>query len=252
MQLHIARRGFLAAVITCSIAVGCTAPSISQQDGVPALKVIAPSGRTSILIGSIHVGVQGLRHPDSSAFNNVKRYVVEQVAGEGPQTPQHVPELAAQTLRRASGKWGRAPWATSFGDREISGLKERLLCNGGTQLSTADETVDILLAFERPLVANAVAIHSCSFGNLPSRDAILARYASDRQIPISSLELNSEVEPRRLAVDDHIYVHSIRVAMTDAHAEAMLATANAIDAGDYDSVHLILRQLAANEEDFSR
>jgi uncharacterized protein YbaP (TraB family) len=53
-------------------------------------------------------------------------------------------------------------------------------------------------------------------------------------------------------VDDRIYVHSIRVAMTDVQAQAMQAAANAIDAGDYDSVNPILRRLAANEDDFAK
>lgn len=249
--MQIIRRGFLAAVIACSTAFGCAAPLASPKDGVPALKVTAPSGRTSILIGSIHVGVERLRQPDSSVFSNVKRYVIEQVAGEGPQVPQPVPGPDALAHKFASGKWARARWATELGDREIAGLKERLLCNGYPQPSTVEDAAAMLLALERPLTAEAVSIRRCSPGNLPSRDAILARYAADRKILVSSLELNSEVEPRRRAVEDRIYVHSIRVAMTDRQDQAMRSVAKAIDAGDYESVILILRQLSANEEDFA-
>lgn len=250
--MQITRRGFLLAAVACSTSLSYAAESVVPRDGVPALKVTAPSGRTSILIGSIHVGVAGLRQPDPGVFDKVKRYVVEQVAGEGPpvEMPRPTPEAVARL--KETGKWGRAAWATDLGNRELEGLKERLLCNGYSQPSTTADVSAMLLALERPLTAEAIAIRRCSPGNLPSRDTILARYAADRKIQVSGLELNSEVEPRRLAVDDRIYVHSIRIAMTDLQAQAMLAAARAIDAGDYDSVNLILRRLAANEEDFAK
>jgi len=249
--MHLIRRSFLLAVIACSTVRVYASESVDLKDGVPAFKVTAPSGRTSILIGSIHVGVEGLRQPDSTVFDNVRRYVVEQVEGEGPQVPQLTLSKEVIARKVTSGKWSRAPWATGLGERELVGLKERLLCNGFPQPSNAEDAAGMLLALERPLLAAAFAIRRCSPGNLPSRDTILARYAADRKIPVSSLELNAEVESRRLAVDDRIYVDTIRTAMTDQQTQAMLAVTKAIDSGDYDSVILILRKLAANEKDFA-
>src|SRR5438105_3125832 len=248
--MPVTRRLFLAAVAACSMSLGCAATSAGPQDGVAALKVTAPSGRTSILMGSIHVGVEGLRQPDPSVFDNVVLYVVEQVAGEGPAVEQPRPKPDAITRRLASGKWGRAPWAAELGQVELDGLKERLVCNGYAQAQTAEEAAAMLLALERPLTAEQVAIRRCSRNDLPSRDTILARYASDRQIRVASLEFNAEVEKRRLDVDDRIYVHSIRSAMTNRQAQALQDVARALDGGDYDAVLLTMRQLAANEEDF--
>lgn len=248
--MQIIRRGFLLAVLACSTSLGFATET--PKGGVPALKVTSPSGRTSILIGSIHVGVAGLRQPDASVFDNVKRYVIEQVAGEGPVVEAPRPATEAIAHLKETGKLGRAQWAAGLGDRELEGLKERLLCNGYPEQSKAADGAAILLALERPLTAETIAIRRCDPGNRPSRDAILARYAADRKIPVSGLETNSEVEKRRLAVDDRIYVHTIRIAVTDLQAQAMLAAARAIDAGDYASVNLILRRLAASEKDFAK
>lgn len=219
---------------------------------MPALKVTAPTGHVSILMGSIHVGVAGLRQPDARVFDGMKRYVIEHVASEGPAV--EAPRPAAEALARLSetGKLGRAAWATDLSDRELEGLKERLVCNGILPASTAESGVEWLLALERPITAEAIAIRRCSPRNLLSRDTILAGYVADRKIPVFGLEVNSEVESRRLAVDDRTYVHNIRIAMTDLQARAMVTATRAVDVGDYDTVLLILQRLAANEEDFAK
>ncbi|MFM0652918.1 hypothetical protein [Paraburkholderia sediminicola] len=49
----------------------------SPPAGVPALSVTAANGESSILIGTAHVGVEGLVEPDASVFADAKRYVVE-------------------------------------------------------------------------------------------------------------------------------------------------------------------------------
>jgi hypothetical protein len=54
-------------------------PSVTE--GVPALKVTAPNGASSVLIGSLHIPSDGLRQPAASVMDGAKRYVVE---GMGP------------------------------------------------------------------------------------------------------------------------------------------------------------------------
>ncbi len=220
----------------------------TTRTGVPALKVTTPAGRSSILIGSVHIGLEGLRQPNGSAFEGVKRYVVEQVSGEGPPAKKRELWPAALAEYLKTRRWIRAPWAEQLSTAEIGELKRRLVCNG-VPFAQAEGAIDALLAMDSPLTVSEVAIRRCAPGGLLSRDEVLAGYARQRGIPISSLEVNAEVEVRRRNVPDRIYLHDIHVAMTDRQLQALHLTAQALNQGDYDAINREMHELAANQED---
>lgn len=58
--------------------------AVAQQTGVPALKVTALNGATSVLIGSLHVAADGLVQPSPSLLQGAKRYVIEGMPGPFP------------------------------------------------------------------------------------------------------------------------------------------------------------------------
>ena len=220
----------------------------TTRTGVPALKVTTPAGRSSILIGSVHIGLEGLRQPNGSAFEGVKRYVVEQVSGEGPPAKKRELWPAALAEYLKTRRWIRAPWAEQLSTAEIGELKRRLVCNG-VPFAQAEGAIDALLAMDSPLTVSEVAIRRCAPGGLLSRDEVLAGYARQRGIPISSLEVNAEVEVRRRNVPDRIYLHDIHVAMTDRQLQALHLTAQAHNQGDNDAINPEIHELAANQED---
>lgn len=105
----------------------------AASNGVPALSVIAPNGQESILIGSLHAGIDGLRQPDKSVFNNAKRFVIEhgskQTSGgeNGANNPKRnsLPSLPV--------------WAQSLTDKEITTYYIRANCYGLSKELTLGE-----------------------------------------------------------------------------------------------------------------
>jgi len=129
----------------------------SPPAGVPALSVTAPNGQSSILIGSAHVGIEGLLEPDASVFVHAKRFVVEH-----DQKRQTGDAGAASTT-------GRAPWAKTLTDAEIAIYLERTRC-----AHIAD--ADALSYLARPSVqwANQYAYTICDGPAVPPpRDLVL-------------------------------------------------------------------------------
>jgi len=104
-----------------------SASHTAQADsGVPALQVRAPNGKTSILIGSLHVAVANLRQPGPSIFHNATAYVVEHVTDPAEQSRlQHELALAVSDQHTA---W--APWAQSLTEAKLAEFVAHLNCLG--------------------------------------------------------------------------------------------------------------------------
>lgn len=223
-------------------------------DGVPALKITTPAGHHGILIGTVHVGLQGLRDPAPAIFDGAKRHVVERDpvdernAGAAPAAPARKPWWPAFTDYKKTGRLGRAPWATALTQDELNEMKRRLVCVG-LPAEKLDQAVDALLALESPLSASELAILPCAPAGNVSRDQLLAGYAAARGLPTFGLESASEVEARRLAVPDRIHLQHLRVGLSDRQPRAMTAIAQALNAGNFDQVMREMHGLAASEED---
>ncbi len=219
-------------VIGTAMLVGCASGPF--DNGVPALRVTGRGGKSSILLGSVHVGVEGLRHPDMAAlFSDARSYVVESVPEEGPRLP-------AQPLSHGlveSSNLARARWARGLDDREVDLLAQRLKCNVSLPDSTNPKTAtEVLLAVADPLSVLEIADRRCASEGVQSRDALLALEVEERGIPTFGLELQSEVQQRRRQVREGIYVQRLKSALALNNEAAMLQVARALNAGDYDAV----------------
>ena len=92
-----------------SLAVGVAFQACAAEDGsagVPALKVTAPNGATSILIGSLHVAADGLKQPSGAVMQGAKHYVIEHLPG--PFADRFI-EVAPEVKQSAA---TRAAWST--------------------------------------------------------------------------------------------------------------------------------------------
>lgn len=224
-------------VLGAAALTGCaTGPSDS---GVPALQVTSPAGKSSILLGSVHVGVEGLRQPDMAAlFEDARSYVVESVPAEGPRPPARA--LTYGQLDE-NGNLVPARWAQGLDSREVSLLAERVKCNVSLRDNTnSKKFVDVLLAMGDPLSVSEIAIRRCAPEGVQSRDTLLAQAAKARGVPTFGLEMQSEVEPRRRQVRDEIYAQHVKLALAPNNEEAMREVGRALNTGDYDAIMSLL------------
>lgn len=223
--------GFL--VVGTALLGGCAAGPF--DNAVPALRVTAPTGKSSIVLGSVHVGVEGLRQPDMAAlFKDARSYVVESMPEEGQRSPART---LSYGLLDEHGNLLPARWAQDLDHREVGLLAERVKCNVSLQGSTSPERfVDVLLAMADPLSISEIAIRHCAPDGTESRDAFLALAAGERGVPTFGLELQSEVEPRRRQVREEIYVQRLKLALAPNNESAMRQVGRALNAGDYDAI----------------
>ncbi|MEK8034250.1 TraB/GumN family protein [Ideonella sp. DXS29W] len=211
--------------------------------------ITTPAGHRGILIGTVHVGVQGLRQPSAAIFDGAKRHIVEQVPSEGPMPeprPVWPPALAKLTKTQ---RLGEAPWAAQVSPQERAELRRRIACRTGYLDNQVDWELATSLAMESPLSAAETAIRPCAPPGIPSRDELLSRYARDRNVPTYSLEVNAEVEKRRRSVEDRIHLHQLHVGLSERQPEAMATITRTLNTGDFDEVTSVLSSLAANQED---
>jgi uncharacterized protein YbaP (TraB family) len=202
---------------------------------VPALKVTSRAGATSILIGSVHVGLPGLRQPTPALFSDMKLLVVEQVANEGPQAPKRKLTPGAQEVAlKSGGFWPRAPWAVELTDAQVKTIAERVRCTPGWPVdqSSAPAT-QVILAMESAVTAQEIAIRPCSLPGLESRDAIIERAARAQGIKVVGLESQADVEKHRLDVPNWVYVQHIVAATSIQSTQALDKTVEGLNVGDY-------------------
>ena len=232
MTMHNRALTLVAAAFLCANAL--TAGAAVQVGGVPALKVTAPNGKISTLIGSIHVGVQELRQPATEIlFKDARLYVVESVPGDGPNPPQR--QLTYGLLD--GDKLQPAPWAKWMGSAEQSLFTQRLQCTGKLPPNVPlDKAAAVLLSMGNPLTAYEIAIRRCSPPGVPSRDDLLKAAADRAGVRTVGLERQFDVEPLRQLVPDSIYVRLMKLALAPDNELAMQSTVRALNAGDYDTV----------------
>lgn len=187
-----------------------------QTSDVSVLSITAPNGQVSVLVGSVHVGIPGLREPSGSIFKNAKRLVLEHVG-----VPQHGDVGIAGV---------RAEWARELADGEIREYLRRARC---AFLGDADA-----LAFlNRPSVqwANQIAYRVCSGVPVESRDQIILK-AKPNEVPIDVLESDAEVEAMRLALPAEVARSAFRWILAHDPATVLDGIATALNAGNYDSI----------------
>ncbi|WP_186157267.1 TraB/GumN family protein [Burkholderia gladioli] len=224
--------------IAASMFSGCTMLAIAEiTAGVPALKVIAPTGATSILIASMHVPYTGLHQPLASVLRGKSRLVIESSTTDGPQpapadpTEILTPEALSSLL--TGGALPRASWAASLTDDDVAVLRRNATCSGSV---FDDKSLDILLAMKSPAMAAGIANLPCGRVGQLSRDEILTRAAKDARLPIDILETQVAVDRQRKAVPDRIYEAQLRGAFGPTAERAFAQVVTALNQGDYATV----------------
>jgi uncharacterized protein YbaP (TraB family) len=191
----------------------------SPSAGVPALAVTAPNGQTSILMGSAHVGVEGMLEPDASVFAHAKRFVIEH-----DSLPQ------SGDTGTTSGT-GRAAWASTLTDAEIGVYLQRTRC-----AHVAD--ADALSYLARPSVqrANQYAYTVCDGAAVPLPRDVVVLGEKPLALRTDTLEDDAQVEGRRRSVPDDVAETGFRWALQHDPKIVLDGIRDAMNRGDYESV----------------
>lgn len=224
--------GFLLA----AVAALSTVPAIASAGGVPALRITAPNGERSVLIGSIHVPVGGLKEPAPSIFIGARHYVVEHTGSSN--LPSSDP-----------GSLAPPQWAQSLTEAELNTYLSRAKCAGVSEPLARD-----LLKQPTPHEANGFAYWICPTPrNTSDRDgymrAVAPRSLASHPEP---LEDDDWVERQRRKVSSATYIEAFRWALEHDPKTVLEETRDALNRGDYDALrHQVLdsfgsRQAAAN------
>jgi uncharacterized protein YbaP (TraB family) len=236
--MHVVR--YLAGLVGALLLQAC---AVAQQPGVPALKVTAPNGATSVLIGSLHVAVDGLVQPSPSLLQSAKRYVIEGMPGPFPARFMEIAPAIKQ------GSASRADWAVSITQPQFDEFVRRLACNPLPVGSSASEQANMLLALDSAYLASTFAINHCASPGLVSRDQLLVQAAIKRGLTPEVLETPSEVNKQRESVPEHINRYTFYTAFTQASERGLQRAIRGLNSGAYEEVTAALRDLAANPED---
>lgn len=240
MLRHRSTRTFQFVVgVVWALFLGAAFAAHAADKGIPALTITAHNGQTSILIGSMHVAMDGLRQPDVSVLNGKRVYVIEGLAN--PLEPSPLREIAPE-VRNGSAQ--RAQWSKVLTESEINELRENVRCN---RLSIDADTA---LTFARAIVASDAAMYHCATPGVFSRDALLLDAAISRGISLTTLELQPNVNRQRLAVPERIYRYYLKGAFTPGSREGARRAVTALNTGDYEEILRALKALAENPTDF--
>ena len=241
------RTTLLAAFFSLSVA----STTVSAADiGVPAYRIETPNGEHGILIGSMHVPHPRLLQPSPRVLDNARVLVIEHTTADEKPDFALAPEVLAAF---SEGRDTRAAWASFVTKPQLVAIQRRLACNPATAVSL--ETLETMLKLRSPRMMSMLAYIPCSPPTALSRDAILETAAATRSIPIRSLELQTEVEQRRRALGDGIYLASFKTAVSSDIEATYERLVEAINNGDFDAVAAIATSVIASEaerEEFRR
>lgn len=211
------------------------------NEGVPALKVRAPNGETSILIGSMHIPYENLRQPSPAVFDGAKYLVVEHLTTEASQRPVNskqpmsAPGVLETPIR---GKIERAQWARFLTEAQVDQLRQNFKC--GMTVPLPSNFMDAILSLNSPALAATIAYMPCSQPGSLSRDDILGRAATDRGIRTAGLEAPTAIQTKRDAIPDRIYAGLLHSAFKTDVRKQLSKTVDALNTGDYLAISTIL------------
>nr|WP_241023848.1 TraB/GumN family protein [Burkholderia sp. Ac-20365] len=196
--------------------MAATAAHAATDAGVPALRITAPNGESSVLIGSAHVPIKGLLQPDASVFEGARRYVIEHLG---------VPQSGDQGSGKELG-----PWARSLTREELATYLQRALCAG-----VAPEEAFANLLRPSSQKANQLAYTPCGWMAVLNRDSVLSN-EKPAGIPLGFLEDDAVVEATRQSVPSQLTDLSFRWALAHDPAEVLTGIGNALNQGDYEAL----------------
>lgn len=215
------------------------------NEGVPALKVRAPNGETSILIGSMHIPYENLRQPSPAVLDGAKYLVVEHLTTNNSKTSGSGKQaiLAPEVLEgRIQDKKVRAKWARFLTEAQVEQLRQNFTCGMAVPQSSPDIdlAIDMVLSFKSPEFASSLVYRPCSQPGMLSRDDIIGRAAADRGIRTVGLETPDAIQIRRDAIPDRIYAGLLHSAFKIDARKQLSKTVDALNTGDYLAISTIL------------
>lgn len=208
---------FVALFFLSHSSVGLT----QQAPTVPALKVVAPNGQESILLGDLHVGIAGMKQPTAAVFEKARRFVIEHGSGK----PKKIE-------KNEDGQ--KARWAIGLSKAELQAYSDRASCLGSLQLMGAQSALSNKSAQEANQFAYTVCGQSATS---PSRMHIMTSYARAMKLPLASyLEDSDWVEQQRHRVPDTVSEAALHWILNRDPGAVLSATVQAMNVGNYDQI----------------
>ena len=214
------------------------------EPGVPALRITAPNGAKSVLIGTLHVAAEGLRQPAAGVLDEARHFVVESVAGKGMAQPAIAPEVL-------SGQTPRARWASFLSAAQLDELQRRAACvesAEGYPPFSLRAVVNRSLTYASAATLSGIAIYRCAPAGLRSRDGLLAQAALARGLPPTPLETQQEVQHQREAMPEAFYVAQLYDALRPQSDAPQRRVIDALNAGDYEALGETVRATVRSPE----
>ena len=252
-------RALTVAVVALISSLSATAqagPAPQAAAGVPAFRITAPDGGTSLLLGMIYIGDPRVLQPAMTLIQGARRVVVEAEpdAGTGSlaEFTEHADPAALDALNR-TGKVGRARWTAHLTSEDMNLLRQYATCQAQAAgaRDRAEGLLDIMLALKPVRAAHTVA-QPCPQAPINPRSDLLAARARATGIPVVALESPEETrrQQERLAsaVDDAAFVAAIRFTLRPSGRQAVDDYVRAINAGDFDEVTRISRRFSPTPE----
>jgi TraB/PrgY/gumN family len=218
IERRLLRTGYTLMLTVATLALVVPCAFATSNGGVPAFKITASNGAASIIVGSAHVGVYGMREPDATIFAGARQFVVEH---RGDVQPGDSGDVVGAT---------RAAWAQDLTGTQIAVYLHRADCAG-----VAPAVALSLLM--RPSVqwANQLAYSVCGWGKVPSRDAVLDS-EKPQGLKTEYLEDDAWVEAKRRSVPPYLSDTSFKWALAHEPEQVWNRIRDAVNEGDYEGI----------------
>ena len=205
-----ARRGLLAWVT--AIGLTCAGMAAAEPAGVPAWRVTAPGGATSIVLGGLQRPAAGLLLPAPGILEGKSRLVLTLDSASEAEPfepgPSFVDPVAMAETGR-TGALGRAPWARKLTDAQIDQMRTNARCfmrqtaeelgepeDPALDAGDAEYWLRIAVGGRDPYFALALASAHCMPSGTRSREVVLREAAAAANVPVVALDSTPQVYAR--------------------------------------------------------
>ncbi|MDO9713874.1 TraB/GumN family protein [Paracraurococcus lichenis] len=231
------RAGLLAAVAFLPVARIQTAQA--QPVDYPALRVTAPGGAQSLLLGSIHLGYADVPLPSPQILEQARRVVIE---GD-PALPQ--PPRAGDAPPPDAGP--RIRIGDILDAREMQTLRARLACRFPSEPDVFEFALRYLL--NQPLRAGWDVVSPCPEPGRTGLDQWMKESAAERHVPLDTLEAVADAQAQWYALPDRIFIRGVHRSLTPQFLQDFADLLTAVRQGNYEEVCRISDASFATTED---
>jgi uncharacterized protein len=211
-------------------------------EGVPALRVTAPNGQTSVLMATMHIGHPALRQPAPSLLRGVRALVIEHPMDGAIEERAMAPE-AMDSVQ--AGQPPQAAWSKALSEAQKAELFERAKCFSVRPMRR--DVFDYLFGLRSPRFMSTLAYYPCI--PLRSRDTMLMQAASAQQIPLIPLESAADIARQHKAIPDRLYAELLYRGLLIDTVAYYGQLADLLNRGDYAAVLRETSSMAADPAD---